>query len=205
MSSFLVNCSRMPQTYCFESLQYAGYANNTSYYGSMKQFTYGTCSVKNLFLPELIGIGCSSTSASNATFYANTFQKIYLPKMTNVYGSGTSNIFTNCNDLTEFHFGKANQTAVEALAGYSTLWGRGAGNATVYFDLINTITVGGVDYTRDGPDYEIDYDGGTSYYSWKNGSDIIYTTEPYTPAVNDSVYTKSGDTYTVSGTITAVA
>ena len=39
------------------------------------------------------------------------------------------------NTITELHFGAANQAAIEATEGYSTLWGIGAGKATVYFDL----------------------------------------------------------------------
>lgn len=200
MNNLFSNCTSMPITYCFESLQQIG----TSY-ASMKQSFAGTTPTQNLFLPSAVTIGCNNTTATNATFYGCIFQRLYLPKWTTANGTGASNIFSACNNLTEFHFGKENQSTIEAMAGYSSLWGRGAGSATVYFDLINHITVGGVVYDRDGPDYQIDYDGGTSYYSWKNGSTIIYTTEPYTPAVNDSVYTKSGDTYTVSGTITAVA
>lgn len=200
MNSLFVNCPSMPITYCFESLQTIGAA-----YASMKQSFAGTTSTQNLFLPSAVTIGCNNTTATNATFYGCTFQRLYLPKWTTANGTAASNIFSACNNLTEFHFGKENQSTIQSMAGYSSLWGRGAGSATVYFDLINHITVGGVVYDRDGPDYQIDYDGGTSYYSWKNGSTIVYTTEPYTPAVNDNVYTKSGDTYTVSGTITAVA
>ena len=201
MNSLFSNCPSMPITYCFESLHTIG----NSSYACMRQSFSGTTLTQNLFLPSAVTIGCSNATATNATFYGCNFQRLYLPKWKTASGTGASNLFSACNNLTEFHFGKENQSTIEAMAGYSSLWGRGAGSATVYFDLINHITVGGVVYDRDGPDYQIDYDGGTSYYSWKNGSDIIYTTEPYTPAVNDNVYTKSGDTYTVSGTITAVS
>lgn len=200
MNNLFSGCTSMPITYCFESLQTIGPS-----YASMKQSFAGTTSTQNLFLPSAVTIGCNNTTATNATFYGCNFQRLYLPKWKTASGTGASNLFSACNNLTEFHFGKENQSTIQAMAGYSSLWGRGAGSATVYFDLINHITVGGVVYDRDGPDYQIDYDGGTSYYSWKNGSTIIYTTEPYTPAVNDNVYTKSGDTYAVSGTITAVA
>ena len=200
MNSMFNSCSSMPATYCFESLETIGTGN-----AIMGRFVYGTCSIKNLFLPSCKLMNSATTNATGALFYDNRFEKIYLPNLVTCTGNGRSNIFSSCT-LTEFHFGKENQATIEAMDGYSSLWGRGAGSATVYFDLINHITVGGVVYDRDGPDYEIDYDGGTSYYSWKDSSDnIVYTTNPYTPAVNDSVYTKSGDTYTVSGTITAVA
>ena len=201
MAGLFTSCPSFPITYCFESLQTIGNSINAA----MKNSFCGTTPTENVFFPSLTTIGCNNTTATNAMFNSCTFKRLYLPKWVTSSGTGAANLFTSCDNLIEFHFGKANQSTIEAMSGYATLWGRGAGNATVYFDLINTITVGGVDYTRDGPDYQIDYDGGTSYYSWKNGSDIIYTTEPYTPAVNDNVYTKSGDTYSVSGTISATA
>lgn len=97
--------------------------------------------------PALEKIYCTGGSvAPYGTFYNNSYiQKLYFPKLTtidknpNFTGSGTSTshtlIFSNCNALTEIHFGAANQAAIEASEGYPTLWGRGAGNATVYFDL----------------------------------------------------------------------
>ena len=69
---------------------------------------------------------------------------MYFPKLDTItYGTGASssnqnackNIFYNCSSLTELHFGAANQAAIEASPGYSTAWGRGAGNVTIYFDL----------------------------------------------------------------------
>ena len=69
---------------------------------------------------------------------------MYFPKLTTItYGSGASstnqnackNVFNGCTSLTELHFGSANQSAIEATSGYSTAWGRGAGNVTIYFDL----------------------------------------------------------------------
>ena len=178
-------------------------------YGQLKSFVNKT-NLKPISFPELVEIKNSNTTASNAVFYnAIGMQKIYLPKFTTATGTGANNLFNNCTGLTEMHFGKANQATIQAMSGYSTLWGRGAGSATVYFDLINTITVGGVNYTRDGTFY--DYTNG--YYSWTDSSDnTIYTHgttdnggEYENQAVGSDVYTKSGDTYTVSGTITAVA
>ena len=69
---------------------------------------------------------------------------MYFPKLDTItYGTGASSsnqnackyIFANCSSLTELHFGVANQAAIEASPGYSTAWGRGAGNVTIYFDL----------------------------------------------------------------------
>ena len=47
----------------------------------------------------------------------------------------TLEIFKSCSKLTEIHFGAANQEVIESNSGYATLWGLGAGTATVYFDL----------------------------------------------------------------------
>lgn len=97
--------------------------------------------------PALEKIYCTGSSyASYGTFYNNRFiEKLYFPKLTiidknpNFTGSGEMKahtyIFSNCSKLIEIHFGAANQAAIEATEGYATLWGRGAGNATVYFDL----------------------------------------------------------------------
>ena len=79
------------------------------------------------------------------TFYYNAnIQKLYFPKLDTItYGSGasTSNqnackyIFQSCNALTEIHFAQANKSAIESSLGYSTAWGRGVNNVTIYFDL----------------------------------------------------------------------
>ena len=91
-----------------------------------------SASLTSLSFPELTSIE-GGTSTSSSAFYNNTtitrmdFKK--LSSITNDY------LFYNCSKLTELHFGAANQEAIEASSGYATLWGRGAGNATVYFDL----------------------------------------------------------------------
>ena len=60
----------------------------------------------------------------------------YSPACTQTrYQKACNYIFADCSALTEIHFGAKNKEAIEATTGYSTLWGRGAGNATVYFDL----------------------------------------------------------------------
>lgn len=99
-----------------------------------------------LSFPELTTIYCTGNSNSNGTFvYNDTLQRIDFPKLSVIdkspaYTGSVSlvahkNIFYGCSKLTEIHFGAANQAAIEATEGYPTLWGRGAGNATVYFDL----------------------------------------------------------------------
>lgn len=133
----------------FPKLKVIGDINATSATWDGRQFnsTFNSTLIDSLSFPELTAIYITSSSTSNGTFSSNsTLTKIYLPKLTTItynpnYTGDTSklvghkNIFYNCSKLTEIHFGAANQAAIEATEGYSTLWGRGAGKATVYFDL----------------------------------------------------------------------
>lgn len=62
------------------------------------------------------------------------------PKLTKITAQNAFEISSSypsyaTNTITELHFGAANQAAIEASPGYATLWGIGAGKATVYFDL----------------------------------------------------------------------
>ena len=106
---------------------------------------YNASKVTSLEFPELTAIYCTSIVGAG-TFYGNDrIQKMYFPKLSVIDKSpahssvatsdAQNNIFDSCDSLTEIHFGAANQAAIEATSGYPTLWGRGAGNATVYFDL----------------------------------------------------------------------
>jgi len=183
--------------------------SSTSYYGTFNFAFWGSASTNyhygELIFPELVIISCRNSNAANGHFNnCNALNKVYLPKFNrdNSATSGTTYsryLFNNCGGITELHFGIENQTAVEAMSGYSYKFG--ATNATLYFDMPNHLTVNDTVYDRSGAEY--DYDN--SYYSWKNGSNVIYTTNAINPAVGDTVYTKSGDTYTASGTIGAIA
>lgn len=94
----------------------------------------------------------------------------------------------------EVHFAAANQAAIEACEGYSYKWG--FVGATIYFDLMLSITVNGVVYSRE---YTI---GG--YTSWKDASDnIVYTNATAEPAVDTPVYSDQGTTQV--GTVSEVA
>lgn len=117
----------------------ANYDNNGQFIGA-----FTSTKVTSLEFPELTALYCSGGSNNTGTFANNTtIRKIYFPKLAVIdkspkYPSGLNAhkyIFSGCNSLTEIHFGAANQAAIEASPGYSTLWGRGAGKATVYFDL----------------------------------------------------------------------
>lgn len=138
------SCQKL-KSILFPKLKTIGSSTATSNnYGQFSFAFYSTPEITSLEFPELTEIYCTGTSTSAGTFYSNNIiQKMYFPKLTVIDKSpactGTAvaqnYIFSNCSKLTEIHFGAANQAAIEASSGYPTLWGRGAGNATVYFDL----------------------------------------------------------------------
>lgn len=70
---------------------------------------------------------------SLGTFSGNyKIQRWYFPKLETI---GESRLFSVPSVPVELHFGAANEEAIKATEGYPTLWGMGAGKATVYFDL----------------------------------------------------------------------
>lgn len=128
----------------FPKLKKIGSDTETSTNNSHFGYAFASTKVTSLEFPELTAIYCTGSGEYSGTFYNNgTIQKMYFPKLTVIDKSpaytgnstGQNYIFSRCNSLTELHFGAANQAAIEATEGYPTLWGRGAGNATVYFDL----------------------------------------------------------------------
>lgn len=133
----------------FPALTQIGSDTHTSWANGGHQFysvVSGSRKCTTLSFPELTAIYCTASSSGDGTFaYNSLLQRIDFPKLSVIDKSpaytGTISvtahkyIFSGCNSLTELHFGVANQAAIEATEGYSTLWGRGAGNATVYFDL----------------------------------------------------------------------
>ena len=139
------NCDNL-ESVSFPKLKTIGSSTATSSnYGHFYRAFYNTPKITSLEFPELTSIYCTYSSASWGTFANNNkIQKLYFPKLSIIdkspaYTAGNSiaqnNIFNGCSALTEIHFGAANQAAIEATEGYPTLWGIGAGNATVYFDL----------------------------------------------------------------------
>ena len=183
----------------FPALKIIGSEYTTSYKNFVNVLQSATSSVANLFFPELTTIYNYSSSSGNGQFNSCGATKIYMPKLTSMT-TYPQYVFTSSSTLQEMHFGKENQATIEAIDGYSSKFG--ATNATIYFDLINHITVDGVVYDRYGKG--CDYDN--EYAAWKNGDTIIYTAEEWTPAVNDSTYRKSGNNYISTGNpITAVS
>lgn len=73
------------------------------------------------------------TTAANALFYnSRGLTDVYLHNFASITGTA---MFNGCSELTAIHFAAEHETAIKASNGWSTLWGRGAGAATVYFDL----------------------------------------------------------------------
>lgn len=135
------------------------------------------------------------TGATSA--YTSTFGSVY---------SNTRWDFPNATEFTDYiwnvsssyageiHFAAANQAAIEACAGYDKKWGFSA--ATIYFDLMLSITVNGVVYSRK---HTI---GG--YTSWEDtDGNIVYTDATSEPAADTPVYSDQGTTQV--GTVSAVA
>ena len=128
------------------SLETIGTNTATANYRHFSNCFNNCNALTSITFPKLEKIYCTGgTTTSYGTFANNNkVQKMYFPKLDTItYGSGASssnqnackNVFYGCSALTELHFGAANQSAIEASPGYSTAWGRGAGNVTIYFDL----------------------------------------------------------------------
>ena len=145
MSSTFSGCSNL-ESVSFTNLQTIGENSSSTSYGHFSS-CFNVCSkLTTITFPNLEKIYCTGgTTNSYGTFYGNNYiKKMYFPKLDTItYGTGASatnqnackKVFYSCNQLTELHFAAANQSAIEASPGYSTAWGRGAGNVTIYFDL----------------------------------------------------------------------
>ena len=111
-------------------------------------------------------------------------------------------IFSWCDNLKEIHFRADAKATIEGLTAYAAAK-FGAYYATIYFDLIGTITVGGVAYSRNEPN-SIRVDGNKTFVAWKDASNnIVYTNATSEPAVGTPVYSDAGTTQV--GTVSEVA
>lgn len=73
------------------------------------------------------------TTAANAMFYnSRGMTEVYLHSISAITGTA---MFNGCSELTAIHFAADYENDLTASSGYATLWGRGVGAATVYFDL----------------------------------------------------------------------
>lgn len=145
MNSIFGRCTNLTSV-TFPELVTIG-ANNSAANNAQLSQAFIDCNLlETLTFPKLESIYITGSNSNTVgTFYNNNkIKKMYFPKLATItYGSGAvatnqnacKLIFAGCSELTEIHFGAANETAIKATAGWSTLWGRGAGNATVYFDL----------------------------------------------------------------------
>lgn len=134
----------------------------------------------------------------------------YYPSLTYVAQTGFALINTSrygkylfCSAMQEIHFRKDAQSVIESIYGYTYRWG--ATNATIYFDLIGTITVNGVAYARDEKQ-SIRVDRVKTFVAWKDASDnVVYTSYENNaePAVGTAVYSDAGTTQV--GTVEGVA
>lgn len=201
-----------------KKVDFGGVNVTSSQYYILRNMLVGTTSGVEMWIWDNV-IYSPNATATNGTFAGNTgLGKIYLPRATTFAGNGAANAFYN-SGVTEFHFGKANQSSIQSSTGYSTLWGRGAGAATVYFDLINSITTGDGTYIATqriaSPDmqasypYSITYNGNEYIRSesddknyvlaWKNGNDIVFTITE-NPVNGEPVYDNDDEEVgTVSG------
>ena len=150
--------------------------------------------------------GLTDTYAFRAAFSQTTGCKRYFfPSLTSVtsdaFGKSTYLTWYNAKDVEEIHFRADMQATIEAVTGYSSKFG--ATNCTIYFDLIGTITVNGVAYSRNEPN-SIRVDGNKTFVAWKDASNnIVYTNATSEPAVDTPVYSDAGTTQV--GTVSEVA
>ena len=132
-------------------------------------------------------------------------KRYFFPSLTSVisdaFGNGSRLTWYNATDVEEIHFRADMQATIEAVTGYSSKFG--ATNCTIFFDLIGTITVNGVAYSRNEPN-SIHAGGTKTFVAWKDaGGNIVYTNATAEPAVGTVVYSDQGTTQV--GTVSEVA
>lgn len=109
--------------------------NATTSWSNMRQMVNSTTRMPRwkLYMPAIKTLTFGTANNQSTGFSGNRgMTDIYLNSVsaiTNNYG------FVTCNELTGIHFAADNETAIKATSGYATLWGRGAGAATVFWDL----------------------------------------------------------------------
>ena len=162
----------------------------------------------------IIGVSLPSLTtidgyAACQTMFQNTgLTRVDFPALTtitnaNSLGTNSSNgMFAGCTGLLEIHFRADAQATIEGLSGYASKFGAPS-TCTIYFDLIGTITVNGVAYSRNEPN-SIHAGGTKTFVAWKDASNnIVYTNATSEPAVDTPVYSDAGTTQV--GTVSAVA
>lgn len=163
-------------------------------------------------LPEEINF-TNLTEITNQSGLRTTFgnssgcKRYFFPSLVSLVSNsfgGSSGTLTwyQATDVEEIHFRADAQATIEAQYGYSSKFGAPS-TCTIYFDLIGTITVNGVAYSRNEPN-SIRVDGAKTFVAWKDASDnIVYTDATSEPAVDTPVYSDAGTTQV--GTVSEVA
>ena len=105
-------------------------------YANMQGIVLNCQNLTQLHFPVLESL----SSLEDAFGKCPLLTSLSFPKLTEITSQNAFRISSSypsyaTNTITELHFGAANQAAIEATTGYATLWGIGAGKATVYFDL----------------------------------------------------------------------
>jgi hypothetical protein len=188
-------------------LKYAGlYLLETiESYGLYAAFAYTYCEGFNLdSLKYVAANGLNATFSGIRSYLKGEF---YFPSLVSANASAfqsttaSSACFYNDTAITGLHFRADSQALIESLKGYSNKFG--ATNATIYFDLIGTITVNGVAYSRNEPN-SIRVDNTKTYVAWANESgNVVYTDATAEPAVGTAVYSDAGTTQV--GTVSEAA
>lgn len=161
-----------------EEINFTNLTEITSNYGLRTAFG-NSSGCKRYFFPSLVSLVSNSFGGSSSTL-----------------------TWYNATDVEEIHFRADMQATIEAQYGYSSKFGAPS-TCTIFFDLIGTITVNGVAYSRNEPN-SIRVDGTNTFVAWKDASNnIVYTNATAEPAVNTPVYSDAGTTQV--GTVSEVA
>lgn len=155
-------------------------------------------------LETITGSGaCQYMFKNNTSLVRADFPALTVVSDSRALGSRSSNgMFVGCTNLAEIHFRADAQATIEALDGYASKFGAPS-TCAIYFDLIGTITVNGVAYSRNEPN-SIRTDGTKTFVAWKDASNnIVYTNATTEPAVGTVVYSDQGTTQV--GTVSEVA
>ena len=209
-SNPIISSSAFGFTETFQRCDFSGASINFDIITSIgKHGFYGA--FKYCKLPEEIRFTNLTEITDNFAFreaFSQTTgcKRYFFPSLTSVisdaFGSSTRLTWYNATDVEEIHFRADMQATIEAVTGYSSKFGAPS-TCTIFFDLIGTITVNGVTYSRNEPN-SIRVDGNKTFVAWKDaGNNIVYTNATSEPAVDTPVYSDAGTTQV--GTVSEVA
>lgn len=167
---------------------------------------FSNSQLKTINLNSLTSV--TGNTAMTQMFKSNyQLAKIRFPSLVEVSNkafssSSSSDIFYSCTNLRQIHFRKDAASIIQSLYRYSNKWG--ATNATIYFDLVGSITVNDIVYTRSEQNSIYDDEGNQLFIAWKNNNDYVYTAyvENSEPTVGTNVY--SDEYLNIVGTISAI-